>query len=156
MSSKPHPNYPVKRNRASESMVLKFHPDRRLAETDLKFIGYWYNDMSPDLPNPRGFEDRTWDEKEKRRVIEYLDNGEVYESWRGFSFCRYGCEIWNGTKCLTDGAWVWAEGFSHYLKEHHVKPDQEFIDHVLGRLSRKPIELVGLAGDIASPFERQS
>ena len=111
-----------------------------------RFIGYWRSKREPDLPDPRDFVDTDWDPAERARVASYLTRGEEFEQWRGSSWCRFGrvegesrklatCDGVMGSKCLTDGVFVWPEGFSHYIAHHGVRPPQAFIDHVLGRLA---------------------
>lgn len=50
----------------------------------------------------------------------------------GNSWCRFRCGETSMGNCeLTDGVYVWPEGFLHYVQVHHVKPPQQFINHVL-------------------------
>ena len=105
----------------------------------LKFIGYWvrpkteYTEASVGLPDPHDFVDEKWDAVQRNAVLRHLQAGTVFESWRGWSWCRFKCgEHKMGSQCLTDGKYVWPQGFAHYIAEHGVKPPQEFIDHVLG------------------------
>lgn len=52
------------------------------------------------------------------------------ESYLGWAECRMpGCSKHIGSKDLSDGVWVWPEGFAHYIREHRVRPDKEFIQH---------------------------
>ena len=62
-------------------------------------------------------------------VIEYLTNAEVLTSWLGLSPCRI-CGEFNGSSCLSDGTYQWPEGLVHYVRDHGVLLDQEFIDHI--------------------------
>jgi hypothetical protein len=85
-------------------------------------------------PHPNEFVDRFWSFEEREKVIAYLLAGKVYNSYYGHSVCRL-CGLTDlGCKDLTDGVWVWPDGFVHYLQLHAVKPPQEFVDHALGRL----------------------
>ena len=95
-------------------------------------IGYWKQRLNEksDLPYPTSFIDLDWDEKERKAIIDYLDNGEIVARWRGWSNCRI-CNRMNGSVCKGDGVYQWPEGYSHYIKEHNVKPPQDFISHVL-------------------------
>lgn len=102
-----------------------------------KMLGYWKDKWNrkgeyryPSLPDPHDFIDKSWDKKERDAVIAYLKSGKRNSSWMGFSTCRI-CGIHNGTQCLTDGTYIWPQGFAHYVEQHYVKPPQEFIDHVL-------------------------
>jgi hypothetical protein len=38
-----------------------------------------------------------------------------------------------GSHDLTDGVFVWPEGYAHYIEKHDVKPPREFIEHVLAK-----------------------
>lgn len=101
---------------------------------DLKKVGFWYDPLaaSTHLPHPQDLVNATWAAEEKKVVIAHLKAGEVKASCLGMSRCRF-CNKFNGNKDLTDGVWVWPEGFAHYLEEHCVRPPQDFIDHVLKR-----------------------
>jgi hypothetical protein len=133
-------------------MILDAHPDESLpkilkgatpamaeklkklfASRDVRrAIGYWRSELEKekDLPDPSEYVDETWSAKERDVVVKYLQKGRRLKSWLGYSGCRF-CGARNGTTCLGDDAFVWPEGFAHYLTEHKVKPAQEFIDHVL-------------------------
>ena len=112
-------------------MILPRHPD--CPDKPHKAIGYWNEDV-----NPRDFVDESWDENQRNTVVSYLEitlglrhlRRKVLYRWRGSSYCRF-CNQRNGSRCYTDGTYVWPSGFSHYLLEHGVKPPKEFIDHVM-------------------------
>ena len=138
-------------------MIIDYHPSIPKRKADgLKFIGYWREGpISPNklklpvpgaaamaaflrtitelclLPSPQHYIDENWDTAEKLKVVEYLKAGKFWEGWRGWSECRFGDNDDNGCTDLTDGTYVWPEGFAHYVEVHDVKPPQEFIDHVL-------------------------
>lgn len=146
-------------------MILDFHPDisefhqekfpRKDGKT-YRFLGYWhsinseyvpshefdrYEDLfgAVGLPMPWDYIDKEWDVAEREKVIAHLKAGSTYESWRGNSWCRFhGCTIkyLAGYRDLTDGAYVWPEGFPHYLEAHNIKPPQEFIDHVFSKVKQ--------------------
>jgi hypothetical protein len=126
-------------------MILSPHPDpdyQRPNAAGLKFIGYWAPlGRKPDnlaqltLPDPKLWVDRTWSIREQQRVLNHLSVGTMWEGWFGPSYCRFGCDDDRhdmGSTDLTDGVYVWPQGFAHYIERHAVKPPQEFIDHVLG------------------------
>jgi len=102
-----------------------------------KEIGFWSdpsNELTRGLPDPRALVDGSWDSVEREAVTRYLRAGDVHLWLKGYSWCRFHCGIPNsemGSKTLTDGDYVWPEGLPHYLEVHHVKPPQEFVDHVL-------------------------
>jgi len=88
-----------------------------------------------DLLDPRTLVDANWHPLEKQLVLAHLKRGKVHQAWMGFSNCRFcGCE--NGTRDMSDGVYVWPEGFAHYLLVHHVRPPQEFVAHVLRQAKR--------------------
>jgi len=99
----------------------------------MKKVGYWRSDREPDLPNPLDHVDTKWVNSEKNIVIKYLDRGEVKNRYRGWSTCRI-CECRNGSTSMTDGVWLWPSGLAHYLRKHNVKPPQEFINYIKGRV----------------------
>lgn len=98
-----------------------------------KHLGYWvtnkHNDFR-DLPHPSDFIDGSWDWREKEMIARWCDCQPDVQEWRGSSDCRL-CDKINGYTDKSDGIYVFPAGFSHYIKEHKVKPPQEFIDHVL-------------------------
>jgi hypothetical protein len=85
------------------------------------------------LPFPWDYVDKTWDENERLAVLAHLMTGTTFESWRGNSWCRFACatKYLSGYRDMTDGTYVWPEGFIHYVEAHHVKPPEEFIRHAL-------------------------
>jgi hypothetical protein len=90
------------------------------------------------LPLPSDYIDETWEPAERDKIVLYLKVGAIFESWRGNSGCRFrGCEVryLSGYRDFTDGIYVWPEAFHHYVAMHGVKPPQEFIDHVLSRVT---------------------
>jgi len=96
-----------------------------------RYIGYWYCSEMKEAPNPLDFVDTSFDETDRARLVEYLEDGHDHEHWKGFSGCRICDKTMNGTKDLTDGEYVWTEGFAHYVKEHNVLPPPAFIRKVL-------------------------
>jgi hypothetical protein len=115
------------------------------SKSRLREVGFWAESTDDPLgvakllihqgrPHPGLLIDRFWPSPERERVIAYLKAGRVRESYFGSSWCRL-CGLTDlGSKDLTDGAWLWPEGFVHYLELHAVKPPQEFIDHVLRKV----------------------
>jgi hypothetical protein len=118
--------------------------EMRLSEIDLlPRVGFWWSPDEPDLPHPRDFVDESWDESERRRVIEYLETSYLVPYVAcGLSWCRMGCpgvpaDI--GSQDLTDGTWLYPEGFVHYLRHHRVKPPANFLEHLLRNRFEMPI-----------------
>lgn len=143
------------------SMVLPHHPDLATGTRGMWAIGFWrpteaqiqsvgewnslmglmgvfLKPMAKDLPSPQDFVDPTWDLAERDLVIQYLRRGRALEHYKGYSNCRFKCGIKDsdmGDADLTDGTFVWPEGFAHYLQVHNVRPDERFIDHVLKKIA---------------------
>ncbi|MEN9646721.1 MAG: hypothetical protein RL238_3390 [Actinomycetota bacterium] len=106
----------------------------------LRLIGYWRSEFSETpWPNPRDFVDNTWPPATREMVVGHLLRGRTLEQYRGLSNCRF-CDVYVGSKELTDGVYCWPEGLAHYLTEHAVRLPDEFADHV-GSLPRS-IELL--------------
>lgn len=118
----------------------------------LKRVGYWSSrprdgfesvgellvDMFQQLvtgePRVEDFVDETWSASERRRVVEYLKRGRKYEAYLGYSRCRI-CQRENGCLDLHDGVYVWPDGLVHYVRDHSVKPPDDFVRHVLQRVA---------------------
>jgi hypothetical protein len=101
----------------------------------VKGIGYWASDHEPlsTLPHPSEYVDEDWyGSKEHIHVLAYLGRQAEVAQYMGQSPCRI-CGENNGSTSMSDGVYVWPQGFAHYLDAHSVKPPQEFIDHVLSR-----------------------
>jgi hypothetical protein len=96
----------------------------------LNAVGYWItslNDVSLFPPQEFVRADLGAD------VASYLRSGEIYEQYRGFSWCRFECGIPYrdmGSRDLTDGTWVWPEGLAHYVESHSVNLPPGFVDHI--------------------------
>jgi hypothetical protein len=111
-------------------------------EAVLTLIGYWAGEGLDEWPDPRSFVDLTWDALERSIVVDYLKRGFVARACMGMSPCRF-CGKLNGSLELTDGVFVWPEGFAHYLEEHGVRPPDSFVDHVnrmVDKLESEPID----------------
>lgn len=131
-------------------MIVVTHPnrptERRMA------IGYWNSikegmgtmnllfeiaasaAKGASLPHPTNFVDESWDEKERKMVVDYLKSRsksgpKILIRWRGWSNCRI-CGCHNGSTCVGDDKFIWPDGFAHYIEEHGVRPPREFVDHV--------------------------
>ena len=102
----------------------------------LRAVGYWYSDPSLRLgdnarfPDPRSLIRPGWLAAEKEQILAYLRSGWTWAHWRGHSYCRFQCGISHsemGSRCLSDGIWVWPEGLPHYVEQHDVYLPYEFI-----------------------------
>ncbi len=114
-------------------------------------IGFWRKteDEDSDLPWPGDFIDEDWDSIMRRAVAHYLgrvtvssqDAVTVVGHYRGFSLCRL-CGKANGSQDYSDGQYYWPQGFSHYVKDHAVRPPRKFVQRVINwRRSRNLGEL---------------
>ncbi len=111
----------------------------------LREVGFWVDFRSPlsallnPRPDPRKLVVPGWLRKRKEDFAKYLDQGERVEQYMGFSYCRFNCGAQGtamGTADLSDGAWVWPEGLSHYIREHDVVLPPEFVSHVFLKLAQ--------------------
>jgi len=103
----------------------------------LKRVGFWRSKEEPLLPHPSTLVDEAWDADERQRVIAYLESSYYIPVFNlGPSWCRLGCSPQPrdiGHQTLTDGTWVYPEGFVHYVRSHCVKPPVEFLEHIRRR-----------------------
>lgn len=101
-------------------------------------IGYWRGSAPGDeaLPDPRDHVDLSWDPAERATIASYLKRGLVAGTWRGYSDCRFRCgrpDEQMGHRDLTDGVYVWPEGYAHYVEDHGVRPPATFVAQALTR-----------------------
>jgi hypothetical protein len=106
-----------------------------VGQLELILIGYWKGENAERWPDPAAFVDHGWDELERDDVARYLTQGFVARTWMGYSPCRF-CGKSNGAIDLTDGVYLWPEGFAHYVEDHGVRPPAEFVEHVLAMMER--------------------
>jgi hypothetical protein len=105
----------------------------------MRVIGYWIESLldASYLP-PQEFVGSLAG-ADRKALAGYLDQGDVYETYRGLSWCRFYCGREMGCREFTDGHWVWPEDLSHYVREHGVVLPQEFMQHArigVSRISR--------------------
>ena len=113
----------------------KKHPIQKL---NLIAIGYWKSEYEPNYPHPQQLQDESWNKDEKQLVIDHLRNSITAILYKGFSWCRFNCgENDMGTKCLTDGIYIFPEKLYHYLESHDVRLPNKFVEHVK---NYKPIQ----------------
>ncbi len=96
-------------------------------------IGYWRQkkDSKEDLPWP---EEGRLPLDTKEKIAKYLMNGKEYAAWMGCSTCRI-CGKWsNGSTCMTDGEFVYPEGYAHYILDHNITPDVRLLAKVLSKV----------------------
>ena len=129
-----------------ESVLRELERDQKAFATRkrLQPVGYWRDskdEKTETLPEPHGLVDRYWDPAERKRVIKYLRAGRESVAYKGSSSCRFNCGASNrqmGYRDLTDGEFVWPEGFAHYVEAHAVKPPAEFLVHIRRKLAERP------------------
>lgn len=118
----------------------------------VRAIGYWCpSGLPPSRPSYRRPSDVVFPDPRRlvcsgrypfnrEAIVGYLRAGREYASWRGSSYCRFGCGIGDasmGSRCLTDGEWVWPEGLSHYIEAHSVLLPEDFV-RVAGTIGSSP------------------
>jgi hypothetical protein len=116
---------------------------RNIAECPpLKGVGYWWSHPKERMskykrfPDPRRLVDSGWCADERPQIAAYLRSGWTYTQWRGMSYCRFQCGVPGyemGTRCLSDGEWVWPEGLAHYVECHEVRLPDEFVESMRRR-----------------------
>jgi hypothetical protein len=118
----------------------------------LKGVGYWRplpkfrSTRGNQFPDPTFLVDPGWCEAEREQITSYLRMGHRYQQWRGMSYCRFECgaPVWDmGTRCLSDGEWVWPEGLAHYVECHFVRLPDEFIDSMRRKGWQMPRDIEG-------------
>ena len=109
---------------------------QKIAET-LQSMGYWEEErflsvLKP-TENPRAKQEvlekvSLMATKERDAVLSYMNAGELGIAWMGYAGCRI-CGEQLGTTCqmTPDKKWRFPEKWQHYIVEHNVKPDEEFI-----------------------------
>lgn len=110
-------------------MIRDSHPELEVRLDDqLKYIGYWSSGE-----NPLDYADSTWDPAEREAVFRYLSEaGSIIYYWAEPVACKI-CGRRNGSRCLTDGEWVWPSGLIHYISKHSIRLPEEFVAHVMSK-----------------------
>ncbi|MCB9570847.1 MAG: hypothetical protein H6709_02020 [Kofleriaceae bacterium] len=92
----------------------------------LRRLGYWIREPGDDsFVPPQELVGRDG-EVDYDRIADYLCAAPVFEAYRGYSWCRFGCDLHNGHREHYDGAWLWPEGLAHYVRAHRVRLPAEF------------------------------
>lgn len=102
-------------------------------------IGYWKDKDQPHLPHPSDFVNQAIPDDLRNTVATYLENGNRFIAYLGFSWCRFKCGIADhqmGASCFTDGLYIWPEGLSHYIRVHDVWLPDTFVNYVLENQNR--------------------
>jgi hypothetical protein len=61
-------------------------------------------------------------------MVDYLRSGRTCATYRGFSFCRFGCGE-NGGIEQTDGIFAWPDGLAHYVEAHSVRLPAALVEY---------------------------
>ena len=97
--------------------------------------GFWASDREPHLPKPVS---TSWKGRESflrllSRVESRVESGVESTTYRGFSWCRM-CDKNNGSSefklDIGGNVWVWPEGYTHYIKDHQVRPSLAFEEFI--------------------------
>ncbi|KAG1696272.1 hypothetical protein DVH05_018818 [Phytophthora capsici] len=118
----------------------------------LQELGFWCSSeelasaepLDADRPNPLLLVDNAWFTKCDPALLKtiewYLTRAFVESHELAYSFCRFpSCSLAQqqprvmGACTMTDGVYCWPEGYWHYVSCHHVKPSEEFLNHLLER-----------------------
>ena len=90
--------------------------------------------------DPRDYADPTWDPAERQPVVTYLEHcySLGYMNPTAAIWCPFGCRDPSprGGETLTDGSWEFPEILIHYVRDHAVKPPDEFLAHVRSTASK--------------------
>jgi len=124
-------------------VIVASHPDDPPEAQGLRAIGYWRSERQDGLPRPQDFVDPAWDPRLRALASLYLRNASAAVSWRGSSSCRFSCKERNGSRCMSDGVFIWPEGLVHYVDRHSVRLPDEFMDHVVARMRSGDFSLEG-------------
>jgi len=95
----------------------------------MKRVGYWRSKQD-DVGDFSWPEEGHLPTETKNFVGDYLRSGKLHEAWMGWSNCRI-CGKENGSVCLTDGEFVWPEGYIHYILDHNIMADSELLVKIL-------------------------
>jgi hypothetical protein len=97
----------------------------------MKAIGFWLDSLRDTTRVPPQELVRPLPDDVRTAVSDYLDQGDVFRTYRGKSWCRFGCVGPRGHRELSDGRWFWPEDLGHYVRDHGVTLPPAFIGHVL-------------------------
>ncbi|MEK6833229.1 MAG: hypothetical protein AABY32_04225 [Nanoarchaeota archaeon] len=99
-------------------------------ELKLNRVGYWngYYEKNNKYIWPQEIISKNKIEN-KDKIVQYLSKGSDAICWRGFAGCRI-CDTLLGTRCLSDGTWIWPQRLEHYIIEHNIVLPEEFINYM--------------------------
>ena len=109
----------------------------------LTAIGFWVESLKDEArPAPQELIG-TLPIDTRSALADYLATGLTYDTYRGYSWCRFNCGIEQshmGKCALSDGRWLWPEGLAHYVREHNIVLPEEFVNHALSGIARRQPE----------------
>lgn len=107
----------------------------------MKTFGYWRDLRQPKLwfaPHPKKYVDTSWDENERRIVAEYLDKCPRIVVVVMDTQCKI-CGKYLPLGHVTDRTWVWPISLAHYVREHSVRPPQDFLLNIRRNQFQPPV-----------------
>lgn len=102
-------------------------------------VGFWANSRDPTLPKPKANKLPWEGQSEFLRGLLRMESAAARRIQKGVSTCRI-CKCDNMSAEYTNDKFVWPAGFVHYVREHNVKPDDEFIAAALSFLPKSDAE----------------
>lgn len=94
--------------------------------------GFWYSEFEPHLPMPEPSSVPWEGQGDFLAALAATEATARPVTMRGFSLCRL-CDRPNGSREFRLGGWRWPSGLDHYIREHNVRPSQEFIDFIMSQ-----------------------
>lgn len=92
-------------------------------------------DAAAEYPDAEAAVDHAWWEslgaERQGKITQYLSGHKSPSTYRGLSPCRLCTQQTNGDH--DDGTFAWPGGYVHYVRDHHVRPPDEFLAHVMAR-----------------------
>lgn len=94
--------------------------------------GFWYSKQEQDLPKPVT---NAISQEEADIICELIENKQNDPAtertyYKGLSFSRISGEPL-GSGEFENGGWLWPDSLAdHYVKEHRVKPSNEFLKFI--------------------------
>jgi len=98
-------------------------------------MGFWKTDD----PNEVLARQIPMSDQELGACLRYMMFARIRQEWRGYANCRFPlCGGKNGWTTLgsrdmitPDGKWVFPEKWDHYITEHGIRPDDDFVKDAL-------------------------
>lgn len=106
-----------------------FNPSRK--KEIIKQEGFWYSEYEKQYPMPVPFVGEWEGKKEFLAKLKETEKNTNKAYYKGWSTCRL-CKCHNGSFSHQYKSWKWPEGFIHYVRDHNVKPSDEFIKFIMG------------------------